>query len=74
MLTLGNPAESEHVVLGYSAEPQHVVFTAACPLPVAHPHPLAEPDLEKSVRTRDGKESSHTNLTSVEGRSESGSA
>ena len=52
MLTLGNPAESEHVVLlGYSAEPQHVVFTAACPLPVAHPHPLAEPDSDiKSER------------------------
>ena len=53
MLTLGNPAESEHVVLGYSAEPQHVVLTAARPLPVAHPHPLAEPDLDKFGRIRD---------------------
>ena len=62
MLTLGNPAESEHVVLGYSAEPQHVVLTAACPLPVAHPHPLAEPDLDKPVVVE--IELSHTGISS----------
>ena len=49
LLTLWNPAESEHVVLGASAEPQHVVLSAGIPLSVTHPHPLAEPELDSLI-------------------------